>query len=68
MRIVLLIKLANKWNMELVDVETAFLYGDLDEEIFLSIPSGYNQIFGDINDSKCLLLKKSLYGLVQAAQ
>jgi hypothetical protein len=43
------------------DVKTAFLYGDLDEEIFMHQPEG----FGDGTDRICLL-KKSLYGLKQA--
>ena len=32
-RCVLIIALLNEWNMEVVDIETAFLYGVLDEEI-----------------------------------
>jgi hypothetical protein len=68
MRIILLLKLKNDWDMQLIDVETAFLYGELEEEIYLHIPSGYNEVFGKIDSEKCLILKKSLYGLVQAAR
>jgi hypothetical protein len=59
--------LKNNWEMNLIDVETAFLYGDLEEEIYLKIPSGYKENFGNAKN-KCLLLRKSLYGLVQASR
>jgi hypothetical protein len=68
MRIVLLMMLKNNWTMELIDIETAFLYGDLEEEIFLKIPSGYNQVVESTTSTDCLKLRKSLYGLVQASR
>ena len=34
--------LMNNWEMEVVDIETAFLYGILEEEIFMKIPEGLN--------------------------
>ena len=43
------------------DVKTAFLYGDLDETIYMEQPEGFS-----IDDDKVCLLKKSLYGLKQA--
>jgi hypothetical protein len=45
-----------------LDVKTAFLNADLDEEVFLSIPQGINL------DKKrhCLRLNKAIYGLKQA--
>jgi hypothetical protein len=46
-----------------IDVKTAFLYGDLDEEIYMDQPEGFIQP-GD--QDKVCLLKKSLYGLKQA--
>ncbi|KAL2248135.1 UNVERIFIED_CONTAM: Retrovirus-related Pol polyprotein from transposon TNT 1-94 [Sesamum indicum] len=50
-------------NLELqqMDVKTAFLHGDLEEEIYMVQPEGYN---GD--DEQVCRLKKSLYGLKQA--
>ncbi|KAL2238000.1 UNVERIFIED_CONTAM: Retrovirus-related Pol polyprotein from transposon TNT 1-94 [Sesamum indicum] len=50
-------------NLELqqMDVKTAFLHGDLEEEIYMVQPEGYN---GD--DQQVCRLKKSLYGLKQA--
>ena len=46
-----------------MDVKTAFLYGDLDEEIYVEQPEGY-VIPGQ--EDLILLLIKSLYGLKQA--
>ena len=43
------------------DVKTAFLYGLLDETIFMEQPEGFTE-----QEGKVCLLKKSLYGLKQA--
>jgi len=48
----------------IIDVETAFLHGDLDQEIYMDCPEGMK----DGGPSKCLLLKKTIYGLVQSAR
>jgi hypothetical protein len=64
-RILLAIATLLGWDIEQVDVDTAFLYGDIDSDIYVEIPSGP---FTDIPDGKttvCHLLK-SLYGLKQA--
>jgi hypothetical protein len=45
-----------------VDVETAFLDGDLQVDIYMSIPEGMNQ-----DSSTCLLFRKAIYVLVQSA-
>jgi hypothetical protein len=55
------------------DIETAFLYGDLEEEIWMILPDSYIDYYWEKyskkidNDTHCLKLKKSLYGLVQSA-
>jgi hypothetical protein len=50
------------WNLEasIVDVETAFLYGELQEEIYMNIPEGMRYDY-----MHCLLLTNTIYGLVQ---
>jgi hypothetical protein len=50
------------WKIMQYDVKTAFLYGDLDEEIFMEQPPGHAQ---DPDVFVCRL-RKSLYGLRQA--
>ena len=56
------------------DVVTAFLYGVLDEIIYMYFPEGYERFLKEnlgLNYSSteyCLLLEKALYGLVQAAR
>ena len=49
---------------KIVDVETAFLYGDLEEEIFMECPPGMK----DVTSEDVLALQKCIYGLVQAAR
>lgn len=43
------------------DVKTAFLYGDLDETVYMEQPEGFAS-----DESKVCLLQRSLYGLKQA--
>ncbi|UYV72081.1 hypothetical protein LAZ67_9001762 [Cordylochernes scorpioides] len=45
------------------DVQTAFLYGDLEEEIFMLQPPGYEK-----GNNKICYLMKSIYGLKQASR
>ena len=53
------------------DIETAFLYGDLDEEIWMQLPDGYSDYVKEITNktisstTHCVKLKKALYGLVK---
>jgi hypothetical protein len=62
-RIILTAKLLWYLQASIVDVETAFLHGNLQEEIYMNVPKGLNQ-----DDYTCLLLKKTIYGLVQSAR
>eukprot|EP00253_Pinus_taeda_P030227 PITA_30227 len=51
-----------KWEVHQMDVKSAFLHGDLHEEIYMEQPTGFIQT----NSSLVCQLKKSLYGLKQA--
>jgi hypothetical protein len=50
-------------NLEQLDVKTTFLHGDLEEEIYMQQPQGY-EVKG--KDNLVCGLKKSLYGLKKA--
>jgi len=61
----------NKWVSDIIDVETEFLHGNLEEEIYMLLLEGLNCMegFESLNkNDDCVLLGKSLYGLVQAAR
>ena len=53
---------------EIEDVETAFLYGDIEEEIFMKSPIGIEEIDPGSSPEYCYQLKKGIYGLCQAAR
>lgn len=61
----LLLALAAEHSLEIAqfDVQTAFLYGDLTEDIYMKQPSGFED--RDFPDYVCKL-NKSLYGLKQS--
>ena len=68
-RLVMTLMLSNNWEADIVDVETAFLYGDLEEEIYMKIPEGLaKHLNKKFKDEDCFLLEKSIYGLVQVAR
>jgi Reverse transcriptase (RNA-dependent DNA polymerase) len=56
------------------DIETAFLYSDLAEKIYIWIPECYVRYMLEVNNKNIdpsthvLLLKKAIYGLVQASR
>ncbi|RVW82487.1 Retrovirus-related Pol polyprotein from transposon TNT 1-94 [Vitis vinifera] len=60
----ILLSLAAHYNWQLLqyDVKNAFLYGDLDEEIYMNIPLRFE---GNTGNKVCKL-KKALYGLKQS--
>lgn len=68
-RIILTLLIANNWDADIVDIETSFLYVYLDDEIYLRILEGLDTYTNAIFDSDdCFVLKKTMYGLVQAAR
>ncbi|GFV80257.1 retrovirus-related Pol polyprotein from transposon TNT 1-94 [Trichonephila clavipes] len=60
-RTVLSIAAARKLKLGQFDVKTAFLYGDLSEDIYMAQPEGFSDSSGQV----CKILK-SIYGLKQA--
>ncbi len=49
------------WELEQIDVKTAFLYGDVEETIYVTQPTGFEQ-----GKHKVCKLSKALYGLKQS--
>jgi hypothetical protein len=64
-RVMLMLSMLHGYTNVIVDIETAFLHGNLakDEEIYMECPPGMNE-----KGNKILILKKTIYGLVQAAK
>jgi len=63
LRILLALAAYHDWNLDNMDFVTAFLKGDLEEEIFMEQPDGFI-IPGQ--EHKVVRLRKALYGLKQA--
>ena len=61
-KLFLSIAVAKGWELHQMDVNNAFLHGDLEEEGFMKMPPG----FSTKDPNKVCWLKKSLYGLCQA--
>ena len=61
-RILLSMAVNLDWPLRQLDVKNAFLNGDLEEEVYMSPPPGFEEKFG----SKVCRLKKALYGLKQS--
>ena len=67
-RIALARMMVEKLDSLVMDVETAFLYGDIEEEIFMKSPIGMEEIDPGSSPEDCYQLKKGIYGLCQAAR
>ena len=60
--------MVEKLDSLVTDVETVFLYGDIEEEIFMKSPVGMDEIDPGSSPEDCYQLKKGIYGLCQAAR
>ena len=62
-RVLFSIALDQSWQLHQLDVSNAFLYGDLDEQVFMEQPPGY---VAQGESSEVCLLKKAIYGVKQS--
>ena len=62
-RILIAIAAQEKWELHHLDVKTAFLNGEIKEDIYITQPEGF-EVKG--KEDHILKLKKALYGLKQA--
>jgi len=74
-KILLTMWMKENYEARCLDVKTAFLHGELKEEIFIKEPDGYREFaqeeLGQTTEDtkgKFIKLEKTLYGLVQAAR
>ena len=61
-RILLSLAINFNWELQQYDVKNVFLHGELEEEIYMSIPPR----FSGSDENKVCRLKKALYGLKQS--
>jgi len=64
----MVLRLIFAFHAVLFDVETAFLYGKLEEGIYMEIPSGYKEVYQEAGKSTVLKSQMTMYELVQAAR
>lgn len=62
-RLLMALAVEKDWEIRQIDVKTAYLNGELDEEIYMEPPPGY-----DVPEGHVLRLLKALYGLKQAGR
>ena len=60
LRILLSISVKQNHTLRQLDIKSAFLYGDIDGEIYLELPEGYQK------PGKVWRLNKAIYGLKQS--
>ena len=61
LRLLIVVGNALDWEIELINVKGAFLNSDLDEELFMRQPDGFDDGSGHV-----LKLRRAQYGLKQA--
>lgn len=61
MRMLIVVAAMKQWELHQIDINNAYLYGHIEEDIYLEPPLGYNKA----KEGQVCKLKKSLYGLKQ---
>lgn len=62
-RVLSLLAVNLDWTLQQLDIKNAFLNEELEEEVFMTIPSGFNK---KNKENQVCKLKKSLYGLKES--
>jgi hypothetical protein len=68
-RIVITIMRLRNWESEVVDITTAFLHGEMEEEAYMRCPEGIELVEDGWNTAMdCTELQTTIYGTKQAAR
>jgi hypothetical protein len=67
LRLILALATILKYDIELLDVKTAFLNATLKEEVYMKLPKGYEEYHPTTGVPFVCKLNKSIYGLKQAS-
>ena len=67
-RYLISLAISEKLNMRLMDVVTAYLYGDLDTDIYMKIPEGLALPKAKPRSTYSIKLRHALYSLKQSGR
>ena len=61
-RVVMARMLIENLKGKVVDIDNGFFNGDLELEIYMKIPEGYDEVINqDVDKEDCLILQKAIY-------